>query len=79
MIILFFTLIFIGIYVLVSAIWFKNNFGKIPFEQLLFHMRMPIATGDLSAISDYFLATLPITIGITAIVFLFLSNLEIVN
>ena len=42
-------------------------------------MRMPIATGDLSAISDYFLATLPITIGITAIVFLFLSNLEIVN
>ncbi|HHX37485.1 MAG TPA: sulfatase-like hydrolase/transferase [Clostridiaceae bacterium] len=66
-------LFFIGTFLFVSAIWFRVNFGDIPFEQLLFHLRVPIGTGNLSAISSYFLFALPVTI---LAVFLILKGLQ---
>lgn len=53
---------FLGALAIVSGIWFHYNIGHMDFEQILYHLRVPLQGADFSSVRNYALVCVPVTI-----------------
>ena len=66
-------LVFLGLLLIKVAEWIPLTFGDIPFEQVLFHMMVPMQGTDTSFISSFIKCCLPLpTIVVCVIVFIYI-------
>lgn len=52
--------LFLGFVLLFAAIWSKRTFGNVPFEQVLFHLRVPIEGTNKSTIFSFLFFCIPL-------------------
>ncbi len=52
-------LVFIGLLLVQVAKWVPNTFGNIPFEQVLFHLLVPMEGTDTSFVDSFIQECLP--------------------
>lgn len=70
-------LVFLGLLLIKVAEWVPENFGDIPFDQVLFHMMAPMEGTDTTLIDDFISTCLPMPIMLTSIlVILFLIQIQ---
>lgn len=64
-------LVFIGLLLVKVAIWVPETFGDIPFEQVLFHVMVPMKGTDTSFVDSFIQDCLPIPSIISGLLLLF--------
>lgn len=57
--ILGYLLLTIAFLLFVGANWCINQFGQLPFDQIVFHLKVPLEGANLDMIGDFFLKCLP--------------------
>lgn len=58
-------LLFLGVFALMSALWFWINYGSVPFEQILFHLRVPMTEGNMGPVFTYLLVVPVVSLLLT--------------
>ncbi|MGI6665683.1 MAG: LTA synthase family protein [Christensenellaceae bacterium] len=58
-------LFFFGFLFVAISIWAQGSFGKVPFEQVVFHLKMPMEGTSGQSILDFIVKCLPIPILLT--------------
>lgn len=64
-------LVFIGLLLVKVAIWVPKTFGDIPFEQVLFHVMVPMKGTDTSFVDSFIQDCLPMPSIISGLLLLF--------
>lgn len=70
-------IIFISFTIIISVNWLYNNFGNLSFEEIIFHLKVPLEGTNDSFIFNYIKEALPKIIIYTALVsaILFIDNI----
>lgn len=64
-------LVFIGLLLVQVARWVPNTFGNIPFEQVVFHLLVPMEGTDMSFVESFIQDCLPIPAIVSGLLLLF--------
>ena len=64
-------LVFIGLLLVQVAKWVPNTFGNIPFEQVVFHLLVPMEGTDMSFVESFIQDCLPIPAIVSGLLLLF--------
>lgn len=72
-------LLFISILIVISVIWSKRTFSVKTFNQIIFHLKVPMEGADNGIFLDYFLWCLPITVAIWGVVNLFIYKIPVLK
>ena len=63
-------LVFIGLLLVKVSEWVPNTFGNIPFEQVLFHLMVPMEGTDTTFVASFIEYCLPLPCIVSAILLL---------
>ena len=63
-------LVFIGLLLVKVSEWVPNTFGNIPFEQVLFHLMVPMEGTDTTFVTSFIEYCLPLPCIVSAILLL---------
>lgn len=66
-------LVFIGLLLFQVANWVPSAFGDIPFEQVLFHIMVPMDGADSAVLDSFVSECLPMPIIVSCIYYYYLS------
>lgn len=64
-------LVFIGLLLVQVAKWVPNTFGNIPFEQVVFHLLVPMEGTDMSFVESFIQDCLPIPVFVSGLLLFF--------
>lgn len=72
-------LVFLGFLLLFASLWSLQTFGDVPFEQIMYHLRMPLKGSDSNTVSSFIFTCIPATLLCTALFFVPIMNLKATN
>ncbi|MGN1276243.1 MAG: hypothetical protein ACI4UK_04570, partial [Floccifex sp.] len=69
-------LVFTGLLLIQVGKWIPSTFGDIPFEQVVFHLLIPLEGTDNTFVNDFIQTCLPVPLEITLgfILFIWISH-----
>lgn len=69
-------IMFISILIITSVIWGNRTFSVKTLNQIIFHLKVPMEGTDNGIYLDWFINTVPISLGIVAIIDLVIFNIH---
>lgn len=63
-----------GIFFFCSALWYRNNYPDLAFEQILFHLQVPLKGANFQPVLIFLVTVLPISCVITGVLLYLLNH-----